>query len=47
MNLTVACLVLACVIHDTTEAQRLMDNFYELQMQHIQHRDRIRKELQK
>jgi hypothetical protein len=30
---------------DTTEAQRLLNNFFALQIQHIQHRDRIRKEL--
>jgi len=32
--------------HDTTEARKLLDNFYATQMLHIQHRDRIRKELE-
>ncbi|RXH40855.1 hypothetical protein XH94_10930 [Bradyrhizobium zhanjiangense] len=32
--------------HDTTEARKLLDNFYATQMLHIQHRDRIREELE-
>jgi hypothetical protein len=32
--------------HDTTEARRLLNNFYASQVQHIQHRDRLRKELE-
>ena len=28
--------------HDTTVAQRLLNSFFALQLQHIQHRDRIR-----
>lgn len=32
--------------HDTTEARKLLDNFYASQVQHIQHRDRILKELE-
>lgn len=32
--------------HDTTGARKLLDNFYVTQMMHIQHRDRIRKELE-
>lgn len=32
--------------HDTTGARKLLDNFYATQMMHIQHRDRIRKELE-
>ena len=31
--------------HDTTEARKLLDNFYATQVQHIQHRDRILMEL--
>jgi ferritin len=31
---------------DTTEARKLLDNFYASQAQHIQHRDRILKELE-
>jgi hypothetical protein len=31
---------------DTTEAQNLLNNFYATQMQHIQHRERILKELE-
>ena len=31
---------------DTTEARKLLDNFYITQVQHIQHRDRILKELE-
>ena len=31
---------------DTTEAHKLLDNFYESQLQHIQHRDRLRRELE-
>jgi len=31
---------------DTTEAKKLLDNFYAIQIQHIQHRDRIVKELE-
>jgi hypothetical protein len=30
---------------DTTMAQQLLNNFFALQIQHIQHRDRIREEL--
>ncbi|MDE2467180.1 MAG: hypothetical protein KGL35_00120 [Bradyrhizobium sp.] len=33
--------------HDTTEARKLLDNFYASQMLHIEHRDRILKELKK
>lgn len=32
--------------HNTDEAQKLLDNFYASQAQHIQHRDRILKELE-
>jgi histone deacetylase complex regulatory component SIN3 len=32
--------------HDTTRARKLLDDFYATQMMHIQHRDRIRKELE-
>ena len=32
--------------HDTTQARRLLDNFYALQVLHIQHRERIVRELQ-
>jgi hypothetical protein len=32
--------------HDTTEARKLLDNFYATQVQHIQHRDRILRELE-
>ncbi|MGX9427994.1 hypothetical protein [Bradyrhizobium sp. LeoA1S1] len=31
---------------DTTEARKLLDNFYASQAQHIRHRDRILKELE-
>jgi hypothetical protein len=31
--------------HDTAEARKLLDNFYASQVQHVQHRDRILKEL--
>jgi predicted XRE-type DNA-binding protein len=31
--------------HDTTEARKLLENFYAFQAQHIQHRDRLRLEL--
>jgi Holliday junction resolvasome RuvABC DNA-binding subunit len=31
---------------DTTEAQKLLNNFFATQMQHIQHRERILKELE-
>jgi hypothetical protein len=31
---------------DTAEARKLLDNFYASQAQHIQHRDRILKELE-
>ncbi|MBU6464615.1 MAG: hypothetical protein KGK01_06660 [Bradyrhizobium sp.] len=31
--------------HNVTEARKLLDNFYASQALHIQHRDRIRKEL--
>jgi ferritin len=31
---------------DTTKARKLLDNFYASQAQHIQHRDRILKELE-
>jgi len=31
--------------HDTADARKLLDNFYASQMQHVQHRDRILKEL--
>jgi hypothetical protein len=31
---------------DTTEARKLLDNFYTSQAQHIQHRDRLRRELE-
>jgi hypothetical protein len=37
---------LARLGHDTTEARKLLDNFYTTQVQHIQHRNRIRKELE-
>jgi hypothetical protein len=37
---------LARVGSDTAEARRLLDNFYRTQVQHIQHRDRICKELE-
>jgi hypothetical protein len=30
---------------NTTEARKLLDNFYSVEAQHIQHRDRIWKEL--
>ena len=30
---------------DMTEARKLLDNFYAIQVQHIQHRDRILAEL--
>jgi hypothetical protein len=30
---------------DTTVARKLLENFYASQVQHIQHRDRIRQEL--
>lgn len=33
--------------HDTTKARKLLDNFYALQVQHMQHRDRIREELER
>ncbi|UPK31158.1 hypothetical protein [Bradyrhizobium sp. 195] len=32
---------------DTTEAQKLLNNFFATQMQHIEHRERILKELEK
>jgi hypothetical protein len=32
--------------HDTTEARKLLNNFYASQAQHIQHRDLIRKMLE-
>jgi len=32
--------------YDTTEARKLLDNFYATQVLHIQHRDRIRKEME-
>jgi ferritin len=32
---------------DTTEAQKLLNNFLATQMQHIQHRKRILKELER
>jgi isochorismate hydrolase len=32
--------------HDTKEARKLLDNFYGTQALHIQHRDRIQKELE-
>lgn len=31
--------------HDTTEARKLLDNFYASQALHIAHRDMIRREL--
>jgi isochorismate hydrolase len=31
--------------HDTTEARKLLENFYASQVQQIQHRDRLRQEL--
>jgi ferritin len=37
---------LARVGHDTVEARKLLDNFYASQVQHIQHRDRILRELE-
>ena len=36
---------LARLGQDTTEAHKLLDNFYASQVQHIQHRDRILREL--
>ena len=30
----------------TTEARKLLDNFYAIQVQHIHHRDRILKEME-
>ena len=33
--------------HETTEARKLLDNFYATQVQHIQHRDRILVELER
>jgi hypothetical protein len=32
--------------YDTTEARKLLDNFYATQAQHLQHRDRIRAQLE-
>jgi hypothetical protein len=32
--------------HETAEARKLLDNFYAMQVQHIQHRDRILVELE-
>ncbi|MCA1433122.1 hypothetical protein I6F33_09065 [Bradyrhizobium sp. BRP20] len=32
---------------DTTEAQKLLNNFFAAQLQHIEHRERILKELEK
>ncbi|WP_316397571.1 hypothetical protein [Bradyrhizobium sp. 33ap4] len=31
--------------HDLAEAKKLLDNFYSCQVLHVQHRDRIRREL--
>ena len=36
---------LAGLGQDTTEARKLLDNFYASQVQHIQHRDRLRRDL--
>jgi hypothetical protein len=33
--------------YDTTTARELLDNFHALQVQHIQHHDRILKELER
>ncbi|ODM74078.1 hypothetical protein A6X20_12035 [Bradyrhizobium elkanii] len=32
--------------HDLAEARKLLDNFYSCQVLHVQHRDRIRRELE-
>jgi ferritin len=32
--------------HDTTEARKLLSTFHASQVQHVQHRDRILKELE-
>lgn len=32
--------------HETTEAWKLLENFYATQVLHVQHRDRIRKQLE-
>jgi hypothetical protein len=32
--------------YDTTEARKLLENFYATQAQHVQHRERIRAELE-
>ena len=31
--------------HDTTQARRLLQNFRDLQVQHVEHRDHILREL--
>jgi hypothetical protein len=33
--------------HNTAQASELLENFYAIQMLHIQHRDRIMEELQR
>ncbi|MCP3400198.1 hypothetical protein [Bradyrhizobium sp. CCGB20] len=33
--------------HDTTESRKLLENFYGLQQQHVQHRDRLLRQLEK
>jgi type II secretory pathway predicted ATPase ExeA len=35
---------LARLGHDTTEARKLLENFYTSQVQHIEHRDRLRRD---
>jgi hypothetical protein len=37
---------LARLGHDTTQARKLLENFYASQVQHIRHRDRLRRELE-
>ncbi len=37
---------LARLGHDTGEARKLLDNFYACQMQHLQHRSRILRDLE-
>ena len=36
---------LARLGQDTTEARKLLETFYASQVQHVQHRDRLRREL--
>ncbi|MGJ4942156.1 hypothetical protein ACQR1W_16390 [Bradyrhizobium sp. HKCCYLS1011] len=38
---------LARLGHDLAEAKKLLENFYECQVLHIQHRNRIRRELER